>query len=75
MLYNKKLITVSGLISGRKYMKIFMSGGTGFVGTYLSKLLVSAGHTVTILAHPMEKIRFNIEGVSYLYGNPAEKGA
>ena len=36
-------------------MKVFMTGGTGFVGTYLSRDLVQAGHTITILsrrAHP-----------------------
>ena len=30
-------------------MKIFMTGGTGFVGTYLAKHLISEGHEVTIL--------------------------
>jgi len=30
-------------------MKIFMTGGTGFVGTYLAKCLDSEGHEVTIL--------------------------
>ena len=31
-------------------MKVFMTGGTGFVGTYLSRDLVQAGHTITILS-------------------------
>ncbi len=30
-------------------MKVFMTGGTGFVGTYLSRELAQAGHTITIL--------------------------
>ncbi len=31
-------------------MKMFMTGGTGFVGTYLSRELAQAGHTITILS-------------------------
>ena len=30
-------------------MKVFMTGGTGFVGTYLSRRLIAEGHEVTIL--------------------------
>ena len=30
-------------------MKVFMTGGTGFVGTYLSRELINQGHEVTIL--------------------------
>ena len=31
-------------------MKVFMTGGTGFVGTYLSRELAQAGHAITILS-------------------------
>ena len=31
-------------------MKVFMTGGTGFVGAYLSRDLAQAGHTITILS-------------------------
>ena len=55
-------------------MKIFMTGGTGFVGTYLSKQLISHGHKVTILIHPAESNRLNIEGLTYLTGNSTAKG-
>jgi len=34
-------------------MDIFMTGGTGFVGTYLTKRLISEGHTVTILTQAL----------------------
>ena len=30
-------------------MKIFITGGTGFVGTFLSRELISRGHDITIL--------------------------
>jgi uncharacterized protein len=55
-------------------MKVFITGGTGFVGTYLSKQLISQGHKVTILVQPTEGNRLNIEGLTYLTGNPTEKG-
>jgi len=55
-------------------MKVFMTGGTGFIGTYLSKQLISQGHKVTILTQPREGNRSNIEGLTYLTGNPTEKG-
>jgi uncharacterized protein len=55
-------------------MKIFMTGGTGFVGTYLSKQLISHGHTLTILIHPAESNRLKIEGLTYLTGNSTVKG-
>jgi uncharacterized protein (TIGR01777 family) len=53
-------------------MKVFMTGGTGFVGTYLSKKLAQAGHTITILshkAHPPDPV-----GVSFLKGDPTQEG-
>ncbi|HXC92866.1 MAG TPA: NAD-dependent epimerase/dehydratase family protein, partial [Geobacteraceae bacterium] len=32
-------------------MKIFISGGTGFVGGHLCKELLSRGHTLRLLVH------------------------
>ncbi len=55
-------------------MKIFMTGGTGFVGTYLTKRLISAGHEVTILTQPLSGGELTMTGVSYLPGNPTVKG-
>ncbi len=54
-------------------MKIFMTGGTGFIGTYLADQMVSQGHDVTILAFPGDK-RSDINGLNYINGNSAEKG-
>jgi hypothetical protein len=55
-------------------MKVFMTGGTGFVGTYLSRNLVQAGHTITILsrrAHPAAPAR---AGISLITGDPTQEG-
>lgn len=55
-------------------MKIFMTGGTGFVGTYLAKCLISEGHAVTILTQALSGIELKLTGLSYLMGNPTVKG-
>ena len=55
-------------------MKILMTGGTGFVGTYLSDRFRETGHTVTILVRPGEKEKSNKPGVSLLEGDPTKQG-
>lgn len=55
-------------------MKIFMTGGTGFVGTYLAKHLISEGHKVDILTPALSGTELNMTGPSYLIGNPTLKG-
>jgi uncharacterized protein (TIGR01777 family) len=55
-------------------MKIFMTGGTGFVGTYLAKRLISEGHAVTILTQALSGRELKMTGLSYLMGNPTMKG-
>jgi hypothetical protein len=55
-------------------MKIFMTGGTGFVGTYLSKQLVAQGHKLTILNRTRLGRGLNLEGIRYLEGNPTISG-
>ena len=55
-------------------MKVFMTGGTGFVGTYLTKRLIGEGHVVTILTHETEEPALKMQGLSYLKGNPTIKG-
>jgi uncharacterized protein (TIGR01777 family) len=54
-------------------MKVFLTGGTGFVGTNLSRHLAAAGHVVTILTRkesppaPKDNIRF-------ITGDPKQEG-
>lgn len=55
-------------------MKVFMTGGTGFVGTYLSKRLISEGHEVTILTPALSGTEPKWKGLSYLMGNPTVQG-
>ena len=55
-------------------MNIFMTGGTGFVGTYLTKRLIAEGHKVTILTQPLGDAALKITGLTYLAGNPTIKG-
>lgn len=51
-------------------MKVFMTGGTGFVGTFLARHLVRQGEAVTILTPTLEGTEPRDEGISYLTGNP-----
>ena len=55
-------------------MKVFMTGGTGFVGTYLAKRFLSEGHSVTILTANAGEQALKISGLSYLEGNPTLEG-
>ena len=55
-------------------MKIFITGGTGFVGTYLAKKFISAGHNVTILTQNSGGAVLKMAGLIYLEGNPNIKG-
>lgn len=53
-------------------MKIFVTGGTGFVGRTLTKALVEKGHEVTILSRKSQKS--NTPGINYVQGNPMTRG-
>jgi hypothetical protein len=55
-------------------MKVFMTGGTGFVGTYLAKRFIADGQSVTILTPDAGNQALNVKGLSYLEGNPTVKG-
>ena len=55
-------------------MKVFMTGGTGFVGTYLAKRFISEDHSVTILTPDAGGQALKIKGLAYLEGNPTVEG-
>ncbi len=52
--------------------KILISGGSGLVGTHLTKLLQSNGHSVSHLTTRKSRVGER-DGVSIFYWNPAEK--
>jgi len=52
-------------------MKIFVTGGTGFVGKTLAPALVRTGHEVSILTRSGKG---ETSGVSWIEGDPTQKG-
>ena len=55
-------------------MKIFMTGGTGFVGSYLTKMFTENGHEVTVLTRSARKGGELSSGVFFLEGDPKQTG-
>jgi uncharacterized protein (TIGR01777 family) len=55
-------------------MKVLMTGGTGFVGTQLTSRLVQDGNEVTILTRSPKGPEKGVAGISYLRGDPTQKG-
>jgi uncharacterized protein (TIGR01777 family) len=55
-------------------MKVFMTGGTGFVGTTLTRELLEQGHQVTILTRKMGANPTLPQGASFLEGDPTKRG-
>ena len=56
-------------------MKILITGGTGFVGTQLTSRLIQDNHEVTILSRSAKRSGEIPGGVSYLQGDPTQKGS
>jgi len=55
-------------------MKIFLTGGTGFIGRNLTHLLVQKGHAVTILTRHQGKRDLFQQDVSFVRGDPTQAG-
>ena len=55
-------------------MKFFITGGTGFVGTYLSKQLVQMGHEISILTRSARPRPGSDPAVTFVQGDPNEPG-
>lgn len=57
-------------------MKVFMTGGTGFVGSYLSRELAKQGHGVTILSRrERPPAPAGAPGINFITGNPTQEGS
>ncbi len=55
-------------------MRIFVTGGTGLVGSRLVDFLLGRGHEVVLLARPVEVTSSSAEGVTLSVGDPMERG-
>ncbi len=55
-------------------LKVFITGGTGFVGTSLTQKLVEQGHQVTVLTRKIHGDQRHSKGVSFIEGDPAREG-
>jgi len=55
-------------------MKIFITGGSGFVGTTLTRELTDRGHKVTVLTRTIKGERTLPAGASFLEGDPTKSG-
>jgi uncharacterized protein (TIGR01777 family) len=55
-------------------MKVFITGGTGFVGTTLTEKLAQDGHEVTLLTRRIRTPPSPWPNVSYFEGDPTQKG-
>jgi len=55
-------------------MKVFITGGTGFLGAALAEKLLAEGHLVTILSRSSQNMAIKA-GLSYIEGNPIKSGS
>jgi uncharacterized protein (TIGR01777 family) len=55
-------------------MKILITGGTGFVGSHLTALLLREGHAVTLLTRSPKGPPRGSSGASFLQGDPTRQG-
>lgn len=55
-------------------MRIFMTGGTGFVGSALTHTLTEAGHRVTVLTRSIRPGRTLPQGAEFQEGDPTKPG-
>jgi UDP-glucose 4-epimerase len=57
-------------------MKILVTGGAGYIGSVMTRLLTEAGHEVVVLDNVTQGHRDSVpEGVRFIEGNVAEIGA
>lgn len=70
----KKCFILYERMKDKKNMKIFITGGSGFVGTTLTQKLTELGHQATILTRSLKLRQTLPPGASFLEGDPAKKG-
>jgi uncharacterized protein len=56
-------------------MKILITGGTGFVGKQLTSRFIKDSHEVTILTRSLKGPEGSSPGISYLGGDPTQRGS
>ena len=54
-------------------VKIFVTGGTGFVGKTLTQKLSVQGHQVTVLTRKINKNQIKAQGISFIEGDPTRE--
>ena len=55
-------------------MRVFITGGTGFLGRALTEKLLGQGHSVTILTRSPKLRQQYTPSLAYVIGNPAQEG-
>ncbi len=55
-------------------MKIFVTGGTGFVGTYLTRRLSESGHEISVLTRSPRRSEGKLPWVRLIEGDPKKSG-
>jgi NAD dependent epimerase/dehydratase family enzyme len=55
-------------------MKVFLTGGTGFVGSYMSRRLIETGHEVVILTRHERAAASMPPEAKYTVGDPGKPG-
>ena len=53
-------------------MKILVVGGAGYIGGYLSDLLLRSGHDITVYDNLMFETRY-LKDINFIYGDIREK--
>jgi uncharacterized protein len=64
-------LKIIDLLEGGRAMKVFITGGTGFVGKTLASVLIRSGKEVTILTRSGKG---ETPGVSWVNGDPTQRG-
>lgn len=54
-------------------MKIFVTGGTGFIGSYIVEMLLAEGNAVHLLARNPEKVRISHNNLTVFKGDITDK--